>query len=333
MCIFILSKKLKFYTKEILKLFNITLVAFGFIIAIILIKYKPTYKVTISGKQVGYVQSKQALEESIKTDILEDDAQYVDFVTLASTPEYELKLVERSQETNENEIMEILVDSSIKTYKYYQVALNDNAVASLENLEEAEEVVNKIKEEYDGEDLELNLQVKEKYTENVEEISTESVDVAKVNLEEKVEEVKEEEEERKRIEAMPEVNGIKLAVLPVSGRITSRFGSISSIRTSAHKGLDIACSSGTPIKAVADGTVIFAKYNGSFGNLVKIDHGNNVQTWYAHCSKIYAKVGQEVTAGDVISAVGSTGNSTGPHLHLEIRINGSPVNPQKYLYN
>ena len=67
-------------------------------------------------------------------------------------------------------------------------------------------------------------------------------------------------------------------------------------------------------------------------NLVKIDHGNGVETWYAHCSKIYTRVGQKVKAGDVISAVGSTGNSTGPHLHLEIRINGVAINPQKYLY-
>ena len=72
--------------------------------------------------------------------------------------------------------------------------------------------------------------------------------------------------------------------------------------------------------------------NGPYGNLVKIDHGNNVETWYAHCSKIYVKVGQKVKAGDKIAAVGSTGNSTGSHLHLEIRIKGIAINPQKYLY-
>ena len=84
---------------------------------------------------------------------------------------------------------------------------------------------------------------------------------------------------------------------------------------------------------MAAGTVISAKYEGSYGNLVKIDHGNGVETWYAHTSKMYIKAGQKVESGDVIAAVGSTGNSTGPHLHLEIRINGEHVNPQKYLYN
>ena len=79
--------------------------------------------------------------------------------------------------------------------------------------------------------------------------------------------------------------------------------------------------------------VTFASYNGSYGNLVKVDHGNGVETWYAHTSKMLVKAGDAVKAGDVIAKVGSTGNSTGPHLHLEIRINGEHVDPQDYLYN
>ena len=69
-----------------------------------------------------------------------------------------------------------------------------------------------------------------------------------------------------------------------------------------------------------------------YGYLIIIDHANGVQTYYGHCSKLYASVGDEVTAGDVIAAVGSTGNSTGPHLHFEIRVNGVAYNPQNYLY-
>ena len=122
---------------------------------------------------------------------------------------------------------------------------------------------------------------------------------------------------------------------PLSGTITSRFGgrrSPGGIGSTNHKGLDIAAKAGTTIKAAASGTVKFAGYKGSLGNLVIIDHGNGMQTYYGHSSKIYVKKGQKVQAGEKIAAVGSTGAATGPHLHFEIHINGRVVNPQNYLY-
>ena len=122
--------------------------------------------------------------------------------------------------------------------------------------------------------------------------------------------------------------GISLA-RPVSGTITSRFGKRS---RGTHTGLDIATSKGTPVGAAAAGTVTYAGPKGTYGNLVVIDHGNGVQTYYAHCSTVNCSVGQYVSQGQIISTVGSTGNSTGPHLHLEIRINGICQNPQNYLY-
>ena len=162
-----------------------------------------------------------------------------------------------------------------------------------------------------------------------DDINTDSLEIASNTFEDFVLELKEEKEEK---ESLAVINEVKLSVLPVSGTITSRYGAISSIRSSAHTGLDIACNQGTGIKVVAHGTVTFAAYSGSYGYLVKVSHGNGVETWYGHCSKIYSKVGDEVNAGDVIAAVGSTGNSTGPHLHFEIRINGNTVNPQNYVY-
>lgn len=97
-------------------------------------------------------------------------------------------------------------------------------------------------------------------------------------------------------------------------------------------GMDIAASNGTDIKAAADGTITYSGWMGGYGNLVIISHGNGIQTYYGHCSKLYASVGETVKAGDVIAAVGSTGNSTGNHLHFEIRKNGTQINPQIYLY-
>ena len=330
---YILNKKLKYYTKEILKYFNITIIAFGLIIAIVLIKYKPIYKVSISGEELGYVQNKKALEETLIKNVEEVKAENIDNINITKNPEYELKLVDRTLKTNEEQIAEIMQENIEVTYKYYDIALNNDTIESVNTIEQAEELINEIKE---NNQEELDLSIVEKYTENVEEVNTNEIEIAKTTIQskvtEKIEEEKKEKEEQERIEAMPDINGIKLAVQPVSGTITSRYGVSSSIRKSTHTGLDIAATKGTPIQVVADGTVTFAEYNGSYGNLVKVEHGNGVETWYAHTSKMYVKVGQKVIAGEVIATVGSTGNSTGPHLHLEIRINGEHVNPQKYLY-
>ena len=331
---FILKKKLKFYTKEFLKIFNITIIAFGLIIAIILIKYKPMYKVSISGEKLGYVENKQALEETLKEEITENSSKTIEDISLNAQPEYELKLVNRTENTEEKEVVQELKEEVTVTYKYYEIAVQENVVEKVNTSEEAEELVNEIKEENDSE--EINLSIVEKYTQNEEEANTSELEVAKTNVQDTVQtaiaEIEQQKEEEERWNALPTINGIKLAVTPIEGRITSRYGASSSIRKSTHTGLDISAVTGTDIKVVADGTVISAKYNGAYGYLVKVDHGNGVETWYAHTSKMYVKKGDTVKAGDVIAAVGSTGNSTGPHLHLEIRLNGEHLDPQDYLY-
>ena len=77
----------------------------------------------------------------------------------------------------------------------------------------------------------------------------------------------------------------------------------------------------------------YGGYSGGYGYVVKMSHGNGIETYYAHCSELYVSAGEKVEAGDIIAAVGSTGNSTGNHLHFEVRIDGVEVNPQNYLYN
>ncbi len=293
-----------------------------------MVKYKPVYKVSISGQEIGYAKNKN-VEETIKENILQNTSKNIDTIDIKELPTYELKLVSRTTKTDEEKITEKLEESTKITYKYYDIALSNQTIQSVNTIEEAEELINEIKQ---SNQEELNLSIIEKYTQNEEEIVTTQIEVAKTDIQEKIEVKKAQIAQQARIDAMPDVNGIKLATRPVTGTITSRYGENSRIRSSAHTGLDIATSTGTPIKVVSAGTVTFAGNGRSYGNLVKVSHGNGVETWYAHASKIYVKAGQQVNAEDVIAAVGSTGNSTGPHLHFEIRINGNVVNPQKYLY-
>lgn len=121
---------------------------------------------------------------------------------------------------------------------------------------------------------------------------------------------------------------------PDSHRITSNYGGRSYPLDGSynyHLGLDIGASYGTPVVAYQGGTVLIASYHWSYGNYVVIDHGNGLSTLYAHMSALTVSAGQTVNAGQQVGQVGSTGSSTGPHLHFEVRINGSNVDPSPYL--
>ena len=123
-------------------------------------------------------------------------------------------------------------------------------------------------------------------------------------------------------------------LLPTKGWITSYYGpriSPTSRRKRMHEGLDIGAKPGTPIIAPADGRVLYAGTKPGFGKFVHIDHGYGVETFYAHSKRLYVKKGDIVARGRKIASIGSTGSSTGPHLHYEIRVNGTPIDPLYYI--
>ena len=121
---------------------------------------------------------------------------------------------------------------------------------------------------------------------------------------------------------------------PVNGVLLSRFGERTdpfSGEGAIHAGVDISAAMGTPVHAAADGIVSRAEYYGGYGKLITIDHGNGMSTRYGHLSRFDCVPGQEVRRGDVIGYSGSTGRATSPHLHFEVRLGGTPVNPHPYL--
>ena len=323
---FILKKRIIYHTRKSVKCISVFFILLAIIIGIVLFKFKPVYAVTISGEVVGYVDNKVNLESRINDEILAHNGN-VAFVTVNQFPEYKLQFVNRTQTTNENEILTSLKDNAEITYKYYAVTFNNDVKGYLNTLEEAEQLEAEIKQEHKG-NLDLNIGINEYFTVNVDDAKkieeTTDIVMAKQEVEQSVDEYIDKESKT--------VNGIYLATTPVQGRITSRFAAIENVRSGAHTGLDIAAPNGTPILAVTDGVVTHASPMGTYGNLVIISHGNGVETYYAHCSRILVSVGQKVSSGQKIALVGSTGNSTGNHLHLEVRINNKPVNPQKFLY-
>lgn len=121
---------------------------------------------------------------------------------------------------------------------------------------------------------------------------------------------------------------------PAIGYYTSGFGTRHAPfggKVKMHEGLDIANHPGTPIRATADGVITFSTTKAGYGQTVIVDHGYGLQTWYAHTRKILVKNGQKVRRGDTIALLGSTGRSTGPHCHYEVRVNGIPVDPLSYI--
>jgi murein DD-endopeptidase MepM/ murein hydrolase activator NlpD len=151
-------------------------------------------------------------------------------------------------------------------------------------------------------------------------------------------ELKQEENNIKQLYKYYKENNIKLSstpsIWPSKGWVSSPFGwrrDPFTGRRRFHEGLDITNRCGTPVVAPADGIVVFAGRHGGYGNVIYISHGFGISTRYGHLHKITVKVGQHVQRGDIIGEIGSTGRSTGPHLHYEVRVNNKPVNPINFI--
>lgn len=301
----------------------IGLAIIGFLIFVV---YQPMYSVSLDGEFIGYTKDKGKLQKKISEYIQNGDSGNVAFVEIDTLPEYSICLLKKDLTANDDEIFQKVISSGIPYYKYYAIMDNNEEKYYVSSYEEAENIVQSLKDK--NSKNKDSITYAPKYETELKEFTDVETTVASLYVE--VPKVKKNTKVNTSYSLDFSNTSLGIALIrPVSGTITSRFGARS---RGTHTGLDIATSSGTPIQAAAAGTVIYSGYKGSYGNLVVIAHNDTVQTYYAHCSKLYVNAGDTVNQGDVIAAVGSTGNSTGPHLHLEIRVNGVAKNPQNYLY-
>ena len=334
-------KKILIHTRRSLKLIVLISVALLVIFGIVASFYKISYSVNINGKMVGYTDNKSKLQSEINNYIENGENENTAFVQVDNLPEYNICLLKRDVDTDDDKIFNMIKSDGVTYYRYYAILENQEEKIYVSNFSDAETIVGQLKKK-NSSNME-NITISEKYETELKDMTTVEDAVAKLYSEPKKVMVASSKKASINKTSSGTVNtatnisstkvslGVSL-IKPVSGIISSRFGARSSIRSSAHTGLDIATSTGTPVLAAASGTVTFSGWKGSYGYLLVITHSNGVQTYYGHCSKLYVSAGQNVAQGQNIAAVGSTGNSTGPHLHFEIRVNGIAYNPQNYLY-
>lgn len=327
--------------RTLIKLIAILAVAGALIWGTIIFLYKPIYSVTLNGEFIGYCEDKTQMQNRINNYMESGDGENVAFVEINDLPEYKMCLLKKGIETNDDQIFNKVIERGKDYYTYYAMVVNGEEKLYVKNLQEAEAILQELKDKNSAN--KDNITIEEKYNTELATFVAKEDAVNQVYQERQIESkimVADATTNRKannRVSTSTKVSrgkaslGITL-IEPVQGRITAKYGEKSSVRSSVHTGLDIAAPGGTPIKAAASGTVVFSGRKGSFGKMLVISHGNGVQTYYAHCSKLLANVGDKVSQGEVIANVGSTGNSTGNHLHLEVRVNGQSYNPQKYVY-
>lgn len=268
----------------------------------------------------------------------EDGQEHVAFVQIDELPEYTMCLLKKGIETNDEEIYKTVKETGTTYYRYYAITESNKEKLYLADFEDAEKAIKELKKKESTNASKLTIV--EKYETELPKLTTKSKAVSTLYKKKVV--VKTTTIAYTPRPNSPGANSVNTSrgisnkkvnlgmtlVRPTSGVVTSRYGYRWG-RT--HTGIDIGAPTGTPIKAAAAGTVSFSGWKGTLGYLVVLSHGNGIQTYYAHCSKLLVSKGQTVSKGQLIAKMGSTGRSTGPHLHFEIRVNGSSINPQSYI--
>ena len=298
----------------------------GFILFFTLLFFKPYYKVIYNDNLIGYYKT---IEDYNKThnEVINQDSQEDLKVNkyLAEEPKFERVFVKTKFLKNIDNY--ILIENQLtKEYIIYSIKVNKEVKFYVQTNEEAEKLVKELKKD-----------VKKSTEIIIEEFKTEDKSLvfdSKTITKTKSEVIKKYANTTSRSGTTRKTSNKKYIWPTTSTRITSRYGYRTHPTTgkyTLHSGLDIGVASNSPVFAVAAGTVTFAGWNGTYGYQVKIQHSNGIVTTYSHNSKVLVTKGQKVAQGYIIARSGSTGRSTGPHLHIEFIVNGKFKNPQNYL--
>ena len=310
-------------------LFVLTLSA---VMVTILNIYIPTYRAKINDQIVGYFKTEAEFDEIFEVISNEKEAEGVEVkVYLEADPTYELSYVRKSVLENQNLYTEVRDVAKVE-YTIYNVVVKDNTEMTFTSKESADNYANDLKKNTKG----VTIEVKSEKVAELNNITdTEKAKKVYSDLVSRYKPVVKKTTTKKTTSGgsgtykgtsssysnNANVNG---GIKPTSGIYTQYY-------SGSHRGIDIANKIGTPIYAYKGGKVIYAKWQNGYGYIVKIQHDGGVVTYYAHLSAFNVKEGDTVAAGQKIAEMGSTGWSTGPHLHFEIRVNNVPINPYPYI--
>lgn len=317
-----------------------TIISLGLVFSAVVITvinmYKPAVKTYINGEFIGYFSSEQQFDQ-VYNDLVAEK-QNIDSnvkVYLETEPTFETSYI-RDSLLNEQNVYTNL-RAKIKTeFTIYEVAVNNETKMTFSTEDEAD----KYSEDLKSEVSKLDVKVLEKKVEELNNIT--SIERADAILKDIV--------DRNKPVETPKVNTQNYGYTSTTAKVSADVAKSAAAQGgiwpttvryisshygwrwgTVHTGIDIAGPIGSQIFAYKDGLVTYSGWNASYGYIVKVDHGNGLATWYAHCSKLLVTAGQNVKQGQVIALMGSTGNSTGSHLHFEMRINGVPTNPYTYI--
>lgn len=309
-------------------------------------KFKFVYMVEMGGVELGLVNDKDKFEKDVK-DTLENLEEPVVSAKLQENPKYSLRLVDKDDiDVDDNYVFAKVEEKIEKTYRYYNIKEDDKLLAKVSTKEEKDNLLKELEEAKQVKDLKVEEeQTKEYYIisyEEAKQLASTNVD----NIEnEKRSKLAKEKIEKRNTNIVKNIRRGGTVSASSSSNASAMLGSLSFRRPlnsslvsagylgyPGHRGIDFPSPQGTPVMAAESGTVTTVMYsNKSYGNRVIIDHGNGISTLYGHNSTIGVSLGQKVSKGQTIAGVGSTGNSTGNHVHFEIRINGKPINPTSYV--